>query len=163
MSSFLFLHFCDDALWLLGLYFFEFILSELSSGGFLPLLHKPPQGPHSGPTGRVRSFPGVVSPTRPQNRTQCRTGASLVFLPKTSLPLPLKGEGLGIAFLGFACFRCSFTTGSYWPNRAGLELRWFVSLSRPQNRTQGHTGVSLVLAYWLAILRRITLPFGNSV
>ena len=29
-----------------------------------------------------------------------RTGASLDFLPRTSLPLPLKGEGLGIVFLG---------------------------------------------------------------
>ena len=33
-----------------------------------------------------------------------RTGGSLVFLPKTSLPLPLKGEGLGIACLGFVGF-----------------------------------------------------------
>ena len=29
-----------------------------------------------------------------------RTGASLDFLPRTSLPLPLKGEGRGITFLG---------------------------------------------------------------
>ena len=28
-----------------------------------------------------------------------RTGASLDFLPRTSLPLPLKGEGLGIVYL----------------------------------------------------------------
>ena len=36
MSSFLFLHFCDDALGVLGLYFSAFILSRVSSGGFLP-------------------------------------------------------------------------------------------------------------------------------
>ena len=33
-----------------------------------------------------------------------RTGASLDFLPRTSLPLPLKGEGPGIVCLGFVGF-----------------------------------------------------------
>ena len=33
-----------------------------------------------------------------------RTGASLDFLPRTSLPLPLKGEGLAIVFLGVVEF-----------------------------------------------------------
>ncbi len=65
-----------------------------------------------------------------------------------SLPLPLKGEGLGIAFLGFVgvftqrspvLFRGKdgyfvsegfsrqlpvATAGHSWPNRAGLGLRW---------------------------------------
>ena len=54
------------------------------------------QLPHTAPTGPVRGFGGVVPLPGSQNRTQGRTGASLFFLPKTSLPLPLKGEGLGI-------------------------------------------------------------------
>ena len=75
------------------------------------------------------------------------TGANLLFLPRTGLPLPLKGEGLGIVFLdslGFPrrearCFSAGkdgyfvsegfsrqlpwqllATTGSHGPNRAGL-------------------------------------------
>ena len=88
MSSFLFLHFCDDALWLLSLYFFEFILSELSSGGFLLLLHKPPQGPHSGPTGRVRSFPGVVPYPAPKAAHRAAQGRVWFFSPKRVYPSP---------------------------------------------------------------------------
>ena len=60
---------------------------------------------HTGPTGPVTRFAGVRFPLLgPQNRTQGHTGASLDFLPRTSLPLPLKGEGRGIAFLGFVGF-----------------------------------------------------------
>ena len=59
---------------------------------------------HTGPTGRVCCFAGVVPLPGPQSRTQGHTGASLVFLCRTSLPLPLKGEGRGIAFLGFVGF-----------------------------------------------------------
>ena len=96
MSSFLFLHFCDDALWLLGLYFSEFILSELSSGGFLPLLHKPPQGSHAGPTGLVWGCTGVVPLPSLQNRTQGHTGPSSVFVRKTyKFTPPPNGGGAG--------------------------------------------------------------------
>ena len=60
---------------------------------------------------------------------------------KTNLPLPLKGEGLGIIFLGLLGLPCSFTTGSHWPNRAGLLLRWCRSPTSPSDRpriaTQG--------------------------
>ena len=94
MSSFLFLHFCDDALWLLGLYFFEFILSELSSGGFLLLLHKPPQGPHSGPTGRVRSFPGVV-PYPALKTAHGRPQGRVCFSLQNEFTPPPKGGGAG--------------------------------------------------------------------
>ena len=57
---------------------------------------------HTGPTGLVWGFAGVVPLPGSQNRSQGRTGASLGFLTKTSLPLPLKGEGRGIVFLGLA-------------------------------------------------------------
>ena len=62
----------------------------------LPLSWIRSQLAHTGPTGRVCCFAGVVSLPGCQNRTQGHTGASLDFLPRTSLPLPLKGEGLGI-------------------------------------------------------------------
>ena len=94
MSSFLFLHFCDDALRLLGLYFSAFHPFKTFLRWFLPPPSKPPRGPHTASTGRVRSFPGVVPLPGPQNRTQGCTGPSFGFLSRTSLPLPLKGEGL---------------------------------------------------------------------
>ena len=94
MSSFLFLHFCDDALRLLGLYFSAFHPFKTFLRWFLPPPSKPPRGPHTASTGRVRSFPDVVPLPGPQNRTQGCTGPSFGFLSRTSLPLPLKGEGL---------------------------------------------------------------------
>ena len=66
---------------------------------------------HTGPTGPVTRFAGVRFPLLgPQNRTQGHTGASLDFLPRTSLPLPLKGEGRGIVFLGLALLVHSWAT-----------------------------------------------------
>ena len=47
-----------------------------------------PQLAHTPPTGRVCCFAGVVSLPGPQSRTQGHTGASLVFLRRTSLPSP---------------------------------------------------------------------------
>ena len=81
--------------------FQPFLFQIRSSGGFLPVRYKPPQGPHAGSTGRLCCFAGVAPLSGPQNRTQGRTGASLVFLPKTNSPLPLKGEGRSVAFLWF--------------------------------------------------------------
>ena len=101
MSSFLFLHFCDDVFELLGLYFSASILSRVSSGGFLPLPSKPPQGSHTASTGLVCGFAGVVP--YPASKTAHKAAQGRVwFLPRTNLPLPLKGEGLGIILVGFA-------------------------------------------------------------
>ena len=127
----------------------------------------------------------------PQNRTQALTGASLVFLSKTSLPLPLKGEELGFIQFGVVwvpnaekpdAFPQEKTDASYpraslavafgncWPQLAHTASTgpvWgfagVAPLLGPQKRTQGHTGASLVFACLLAHLRRITLPFGNPV
>ena len=45
------------------------------------------------------------SPTLPSNRPYIATqGRVWFFLPRTSLPLPLKGEGRGITFLGLVGF-----------------------------------------------------------
>ena len=90
----------------------------------LPVPYKPPQEPYTPPTGPVLCSASVVSLPCPQNRTQGRTGASSFFLPRTGLPLPLKGEGRGITFLRSLGLPCSFTTGPHASNRAGLLLRW---------------------------------------
>ena len=84
---------------------------------------------------RIRSQLGHTPPTGPHR-------AEFGFPPqKTNLPLPLKGEGLGSIFLGLLGLPCSFTTGSHWPNRAGLLLRWCRSPTPPSDRpriaTQG--------------------------
>ena len=104
MSSFLFLHFCDDVFELLGLYFSAFILSRVSSGGFLPLPSKPPHGPRTGPTGAVWRFAGVSFPTHLLTGQKPPHRGESCFSPRTNSPLPLKGEGLDIARLGFAGF-----------------------------------------------------------
>ena len=190
MSSFLFLHFCDDVFELLGLYFSAFTLSRVSSGGFLPLPSKPPQGSHTASTGLVCGFAGVVP--YPASKTAHKAAQGRVwFLPRTNLPLPLKGEGLGIILVGFVgvftqrspvLFRrkrrilrirgllSAVATGNCWSQTAHTASTgpvWgfpgVVSLPCPQNRTQGRTGASLVLARWLALVRRIVLPFGNPV
>ena len=66
----------------------------------LPVATAAHKRPHTSPTGPVWGCAGVVSLPCPQNRTKGRTGPSFGFLTRTSLPLPLKGEGLGIVFLG---------------------------------------------------------------
>ena len=100
MSSFLFLTFCVYVFCCLGLHFSAVPLSNPFFRWLLPVPYKPPQEPYTPPTGPVLCSASVVSLPCPQNRTQGRTGASSFFLPRTGLPLPLKGEGRGITFLG---------------------------------------------------------------
>ena len=50
---------------------------------------------HTGPTGRVCCFAGVVSLPGCQNRTRRHTGASLVFLLQNKFTPPPKGGGAG--------------------------------------------------------------------
>ena len=88
-------------------------------------------GPHTASTGRVRSFAGVVPLPGPQNRTQGCTGPSFGFLTKTSLPLPLKGEGLGIILVGFALLAHNRATLAQ-QGRSGASL---VSFPYPASKT----------------------------
>ena len=156
MSSFLFLHFCDDVFELLGLYFSAFILSRVSSGGFLPLPPKPPQWSHTASTGLVCGFAGVAP--YPALKTAHKAAQGRVwFLPRTNLPLPLKGEGLGIILVGF------LTTGLRWPNRAGLGLRWCRSPTRPPKLHKGpHRGEFGFCSLAGTSQREYHAPFQNS-
>ena len=81
------------------------------------------------------------------------TGASLDFLPKTSLPLPLKGEGRDFTHLWGFGFSLAVAFGNCWPQLAHTgptgpvwSFGGVVSLPRPQNRTQGRAGASSVFA-----------------
>ena len=136
MSSFLFLTFCVYVFCCLGLHFSAVPLSNPFFRWLLPVPYKPPQEPYTLPTGPVLCSASVVSLPCPQNRTQGRTGASSFFLPRTGLPLPLKGEGRGITFLGSLGLPCSFTTGPHASNRAGLLLRWCRSPTQSPDRPQ---------------------------
>ena len=116
-------------LFLLLPFFFPPVLSPawiglVSSHPGSPLSRIRPQLPHTPPTGSVWGFAGVASLLDLQKRTQGHTGASLVFLPKTSLPLPLRGRGRVPSILGLLGLPCSSTTGSRVSNRAGLGLYW---------------------------------------
>ena len=98
-----------------------------------------------------------------QNRTQALTGPNSFFLPRTSLPSPFRGRGWVSTFLGWLGWPCLFTTGSHWPNRAGIEPRW-CPLPSSQNRTQGHTGASLYLLPFSPSLsrREVTVNYSST-
>ena len=69
-----------------------------------------------------------------------------------SLPLPLKGEGLDIARLGFAGFALLVHSWITLAQQGAFEASLVsVSLPCPQNRTQGHTGPSLVFLFLCAL------------
>ena len=104
MSSFLFLTFCVYVFRCLGLHFSVSILSKLSFGGFYLCR----TNLHRGLTLAQQGWSGasVVSLPYPALKTAHRVAQGRVwfFLPRTSLPLPLKGEGPGIVCLGFVGF-----------------------------------------------------------
>ena len=137
MSSFLFLTFCVYVFCCLGLYFQLSRFQIRSSGGLFPLSSNPPQGPRTGPTGAVWGFGGVISLPGFQNRTQGHTGASLFFLPRTSSPLPLKGEGQDFAHLWGFGFSLAVALATAGHNRATLAQ-------------QGRCGASMVSLPYLA-------------
>ena len=120
MSSFQFLTFCVYVFCCLGLHFSAVPLSNPFFRWLLPVPYKPPQEPYTPPTGPVLCSASVVSLPCPQNRTQGRTGASSFFLPRTCLPLPLKGEGRDFAHLwglGFSRQLPLATAGHNWLTR----------------------------------------------
>ena len=160
MSSFLFLHFCDDVFELLGLYFSAFILSRVSSGGFLPLPPKPPQGSHTASTGLVCGFAGVAFPTRlSKTCTQGRTGPGLVS-PQNELTPPPKGGGAGY-HLGWVRPARS-QPGYAGPTGPVWGLRWCRSPTRPPKLHKGpHRGrVWFLLTRW-HFSERISCSFSE--
>ena len=144
MSSFLFLTFCVYVFRCLGLHFSVSILSKLSFGGFY--LRR--TNLHRGLTLAQQGWSGasVVSLPYPALKTAHRVAQGRVwfFLPRTSLPLPLKGEGLGFIQFGVVQFslgscpwQLPLTNGSHGSNGAGLGLWWCRS---PTWRPKPHTG-----------------------
>ena len=181
MSSFLFLHFCDDALRLLGLYFSAFH----SFRTFLRWLFTAAVQTSTGaPHGFNRAGVGLrwcCFPTLPKKRKQGFTGRVVVLCSKTSLPLPLKGEGLDIvclvcqvfhpekpgafpqektdtsyprASLGSCPWQLLLTTAPHGSNRACSGLRWCRSPTCPP---KSHTG-SHRAEFWFSLQNELTPP-----
>ena len=150
MSSFLFLHFCDDALWLLGLYFSAFHLFKTflwwlftaAAQAFTEALHA------SNRAGLGSHW--CRSTTRPLTGQKLPHRAEFGFSPQNEFTPPPKGGGAGYrlslgcwvfhaekpgafpqektdtsyprASLGSCLWQLLVTTGSHRPNRAGLGL-----------------------------------------
>lgn len=108
------------------------------------------------------------SPTRLSKPHTALHGPSLVFLPRTRLPLPLKGEGRGITHLSWVGRVGSVRSKLGHAGSTGPTL--FLAGAGPlpglQNRTQGHTGSSLgftvffLFSFSMAILPA-TAPGGS--
>ena len=138
MSSFLFLHFCDNALRLLGLYFstfhsFRIFLRWL----FTAAVQTSTEALHASNRAGL-GLRWCRSPARPPKpHTGPHRGKFAFFSPKRTYPSPFRGRGWVSAFLGWAGWPCSFTTGSRWLNRAALLLRWCLF---PTWLSKSHTG-----------------------
>ena len=101
MSSFLFLTFCVYVFRCLGLHFQPFLFQIRSSDGFY--LCRTNLNKSLTPGQQGWSAASVVSFPYPASKTAHKAAQGRVwFLPRTNLPLPLKGEGLGIILVGFA-------------------------------------------------------------
>lgn len=112
--------------------------------------------------GRCGALLVCCSPTWPPKSHTGAHRAEFGFLSRTNSPLPLKREGLDIACLGFVEFALLVHNwGTLAQQGRSGGFGGVAPLLGPQNRTQGHTGASLVLACWLAILRKIA--FRNPV
>lgn len=103
-----------------------------------------PQLAHTGPTGPVWGFGGVVSLSCPLTGQKSPHRAGFVFPPQNELTPPPKGGGVGyrLSWIRRVCPARS-KLGHVGPTGP---VRSFGGLSptRSQNRTQGHTGPSLV-------------------
>ena len=174
MSSFLFLTFCLYVFCCSGLHFSAFILLGLSFGGFLQLLlqisTRALHGFHRACLGLWWCRFLTLSSNRPRIAAQ---GRVWFFLPRTSLPLPLKGEGRDFAHLWGFGFSLAVACGNCWSQTAHTASTgpvWgfpgVVPLPSLQNRTQGLTGPRLVLTAvsWCASFAAALLagaPGGN--
>ena len=109
-----------------------------------------PQLAHTPPTGPARNFGGVASLSGSQNRTQGRTGPSLVFLLQNKFTPPPKGGGAGYRFswVCWVCLACSQLAHA-GPTGPVTRFAGVVPLLGSQIRTQGHTGPSSFSASFL--------------
>ena len=105
------------------------------------------------------------SPTRPPKLHKGPHRGEFWFSLQNELTPPPKGGGAGFcSILGCSSLLDSSTTASHGSNGAGLGSCWCPTpLPGSQICTQGRTGPSLVFACLLALLRRISLSFGNPV
>ena len=164
MSSFLFLHFCDDALWLLGLYFSAFYPFRTFLRWLFTAAVQTSTGASRWSNRACEELPWCSFPYPASKTAHRATQGRVLFFPQNELTPPPKGGGAGyrlswVGRVGSVRSKLAHTP----PTGRVCCFDGVVLLPGPQNRTQALIGPSLVFACFLAHLRRITLPFGNPV
>ena len=111
-----------------------------------PLSRIRPQLPHTPPTGPVWGFGGVASLPRPLTGQKPPHRAEFGFSPQNEITPPPKGGGAGyhLSWVRWVCPARS-QPGHSGPTGPVWAFAGVVSLPVPKNRTQRHTGPSLVL------------------
>ena len=156
MSSFLFLTFCVYVFCCSGLHFSAFILLGLSFGGFLQLLlqisTRALHGFHRARLGLWWCRFLTLSSNRPRIAAQ---GRVWFFLPRTSLPLPLKGEGRDFVHLWSFGFSLAVACGNCWSQLAqqGQSRALLMSLPYPASKTAHRATPGRVWFYRLFLVR----------
>ena len=164
MSSFLFLHFCDDALRLLGLYFSSF--QDFPPVAFYRChsnLHRSPTRLQQGRSGAAL----MRSPTQPPKRHTGPHGGEFRFCaPKRGYPSP-KGGGAGYRF-SWVCWVCSARsqTAHTAPTAPVWGCAGVVSPTRPPKpHTGAHRGeVGFTAFSWcasFAAAQQTVVPGGS--
>ena len=106
---------------------------------------------HTAPTGPVWGFAGVLFPYPDLKTAHSASQAEFRFCVQNEIPLPLKGEGYLLSWVGRVCPARS-KLGHAGPTGPVWGFAGVVPLPGLQNRTQGHTGACLVSASFPSIL-----------
>ena len=153
MSSFLFLHFCDDALWLLGLYFSAFYpFRTFLRWLFTAAAQASTEALHASNRACLGSH-WCRSPTPSPDRPKIAAQGQVCFSPQNELTPPPKGGGAGyrlswVGRVGSVRSKLAHTP----PTGRVCCFSGVVPLPGSHNRTQGRTGPNLVSPSFLGVL-----------
>lgn len=105
MSSFLFLHFCDDALWLLGLYFSAFYPFRTFLRWLFTAAVQTSTGASRWSNRACEELPWCSFPYPASKTAHRATQGRVLFFPQNELTPPPKGGGAGyrLSWVGRVC------------------------------------------------------------
>ena len=137
-------NFCDEAFGVLGLYFSAFPLSRTFLRWLFTAAVQTSTGSSQNPNRAGLGLCWCRFPTLSPKPHKGPHRAEFWFSHQNELTPPPLGGGAGFCsslgfrvLLGSCLWQLLATTGSRWPNRAGLLLRWCRFPRRP---TKSHTG-----------------------